>query len=146
MLNVRLVLSGTVHQAVQGKNVRGEKEKWIQGIIVPVKGPETYLIRVPSNNHRFVHANHLIPDDVREQNAKKENTEREIVEFNPTPLLQEIPVMPQAETPASLTRLGTELAENPTTMVQINFDPDSSKVPVSNPQIVGTPVKVSHSE
>ena len=54
--------------------------------------------------------------------------------------------MPQAETPASLTRLGTELAENPTTMVQINFDPDSSKVPVSNPQIVGTPVKVTHSE
>ena len=28
-----------------------------------VKGPHTYLVRVPGNNRRFVHADHLIPDD-----------------------------------------------------------------------------------
>ena len=28
-----------------------------------VKGPLTYLVRVPGNNHRFVHADHLVPDD-----------------------------------------------------------------------------------
>ena len=100
------------------------------------------------NNRRFVHANHLIPDDAREQNAKKENIEREIVECNPTPLLQEIPVMPQAETSsksAQVPSVGTELAEVPSTVVQINSDPDTSKIPVSNPHFVGTPVKVTRS-
>ena len=28
-----------------------------------VKGPLTYLVRVPGNSRRFVHADHLIPDD-----------------------------------------------------------------------------------
>ena len=87
-----------LQQPVWVKSVRGGKEKWIQGTIVAIKGPETYLVRVPGNNRGFVHANHLIPDDAREPNAKKENIEREIVECNPTPLSQEIPVMPQAET------------------------------------------------
>lgn len=32
-----------------------------------VKGPHTYLVRVPGNNRRFVHADHLIPDDSRTQ-------------------------------------------------------------------------------
>ena len=31
-----------------------------------VKGPETYFVRVPGNDRRFVHANHLIPDDARD--------------------------------------------------------------------------------
>ena len=82
------------------------------------------------NNRRFVHANHLIPDDAREQYAKKENIERESVECNPTPLLQEIPVMPQAETSrksAQVPSVGTELAEVPFTVVQINSDPETSK-------------------
>ena len=89
-----------LHQLVRVKNVRGGKEKWIQGTIVTIKGPETYLVRVPGNNRRFVHihANHLMPDDAREQNAKKENIEREIVECNPTSLSQEIPAKPLAET------------------------------------------------
>ena len=72
----------------------GKESKWIQGTIVDIKGPETYLVRVPGNNRRFVHANHLTPDDAREQSAKRENIEREIVECNPTPLSREIPVTP----------------------------------------------------
>lgn len=35
------------------------------GTIVAVKVPEIYLVRVPGNDRRFVHANHLIPDDAR---------------------------------------------------------------------------------
>ena len=103
---------------------------------------------MPGNNRRFVHANHLIPDDAREQNAKKENIEREIVECNPTPLSQEIPAVPQAETSSQsdqVPSVDTELAEVPTTVVQINSDPDTSKFPVSNPNLVGTPVKVTRS-
>ena len=103
---------------------------------------------MPGNNRRFVHANHLIPDDAREQDAKKENIEREIVECNPTPLSQEIPVMLQAEKSSQsdqVPSVGTELAEVPSTVVQINSDPDASKVPVSNPQLVGIPVSVTRS-
>lgn len=51
---------------VRVKNTRGGKEKWIADTIVAVKGPETYLVRVPGNDRRFVHANHLIPDDARD--------------------------------------------------------------------------------
>ena len=137
-----------LYQPVRVKNVRGGKEKWIQGTIVAIKGPETYLVRVSGNNRRFVHANHLIPDDAREQYAKKENIERENVECNPTPLLQEIPEMPQAETSsksAQVPSVGAELAEVPFTVVQINSDPETSKIPVSNPHFVGTPVKVTRS-
>ena len=99
---------------------------------------------MPGNNRRFVHANHLIPDDAREQTAKKENIEREIVERNPTPLSQQIDVMPQAETSSQsdqVPSVGTELAE----VVQINSDPDTGKFPVSDPHFVGTPVKVTRS-
>ena len=56
--------------------------------------------------------------------------------------------MPQAETSShsdQIPNVGTELAEVPTTVVQINSDPDTSKVPVSNPHFVGTPAKVTRS-
>jgi hypothetical protein len=33
------------------------------------KGPNTYLVRVPGNNKRFVHADHLVHDD-RESSIK----------------------------------------------------------------------------
>ena len=61
---------------------------------------------------------------------------------------QQIPVMPQAETSSrseQVPSVGTDLAEVPTTAVQINSDPDTSKVPVSSPHFVGTPVKVTRS-
>ena len=50
-------------QRVKVRNIRGGKEKWISGVIIEVRGPLTYLVRVPGNNRRFVHADHLIPDD-----------------------------------------------------------------------------------
>ena len=95
-----------LHQPVRVKNVRGGKEKWIQGTIAI--------------------------------NKTKQNKT----------LSQEIPVMPQAKTSSQfgqVPNVGTELAEVPTTVVQINSDPDARKVPVSNPHFVGTPVKVTRS-
>ena len=56
--------------------------------------------------------------------------------------------MPQAETSShsdQIPNVGTDLAEVPTTVVQINSDPDTSKVPVSNIHLVSTPVKVTRS-
>ena len=57
-------------------------------------------------------------------------------------------MIPQAEKSSQsdqVPSVGTELAEVPTAVVQINSDPDTSKVPVSNPHLVGTPVKVTRS-
>ena len=93
-----------LHQPVRVKNVRGGKEKWIQGTIVAIKGPETYLARVPGNNRRFVHANHLIPDDARGQNAEKENIEREIESAIPLLCRKRFPRCPKQKHPANLTR------------------------------------------
>ena len=57
------------HQPFRVKTVRGEKEKLIQGTIVAIKGPETYLVRVPGkSDRRFLRANHLIPDAARKHN------------------------------------------------------------------------------
>ena len=52
-----------LYQSVRVRNVRGGKERWIPGTIVEIRGPETYIVRVPGNSRRYVHANHLIPDD-----------------------------------------------------------------------------------
>ena len=43
--------------------MRGGKEKWIPGTVVKIMGPLTYLVKVPGNNKRFVHVDHLLPDD-----------------------------------------------------------------------------------
>lgn len=56
-----------LYQPVRVRHLRGGKERWIPGTIVEVKGPHTYLVRVPGNNRRFVHADHLIPGDSRTQ-------------------------------------------------------------------------------
>ena len=52
-----------LNQNVKVRNTRGNREKWIPGVIVDIKGPSTYLVRVPGNSRRYVHADHLIPDD-----------------------------------------------------------------------------------
>jgi hypothetical protein len=53
-------------QKVRVKNARGGKEKWIPATIVKVEGPLTYIVRLPGNRRRFVHVDHLIPDDTGE--------------------------------------------------------------------------------
>ena len=59
-----------------------------------VKEPETYLVRVPGNNRRFVHADHLIPDDARGMSAYKEVVSPELVEYNPPSDFRREPVIP----------------------------------------------------
>ena len=62
------------YQRVLVRNIRGGKEKWIPGVIVEVKGPLTYLVRVPGNNRRFVHADHLVPDDRDSSDIPRDET------------------------------------------------------------------------
>lgn len=78
-----------IFQRVRVRNFRGGKEKWIPGTIVEVKGPLTYLVRVPGNNRRFVHADHLIPDDSEVSGVKDRErysgVDIEIPESSPVP-------------------------------------------------------------
>ena len=62
-----------------------------------VKGPETYLVRVPGNDRRYVHGNHLIPDDARGMTAHKEIVTPEMVQVQHNPPLdfQREPVVPE---------------------------------------------------
>ena len=128
-----------LHQLVRVKNVRGGKEKWILGTIVAIKGPETYLVRVRGNNHRFVHANHLIPDDAREMNAGREKFEGEIAERNTTSVSQEIHINPQVEIPSQSEQV------IPIPVTDTDTDSNTTEVLVSSPESVGTPVKVTRS-
>ena len=86
-----------LYQPVRVKNTRGGRERWIPGTIVAVKGPETYLVRIPGNNRRFVHANHLIPDDARGMSAYKEVVSPELVEYNPPSEFRGEPVITRSQ-------------------------------------------------
>ena len=86
-----------LYQPVRVKNTRGGKEKWIPGTIVAVKGQKpTYLVWVPGNDRRYVHANHLIHDDARGMSANNEIVTPEMVEHNPPLDFQGEPVVPKA--------------------------------------------------
>ena len=85
-----------LYQPVRVKNTRGGKEKWIAGTIVVVKGPETYLVRVLGNDHRFVHANHLIPDDARGLGSHVEKVAPDVLKKNPSLDLQGASLSPGA--------------------------------------------------
>ena len=85
-----------LYHPVRVKHTRGGKEKWIPGTIVAVKGPETYLVWVPGNDRRYVHANHLIHDHARGMSANKEIVTPEMVEHNPPLDFQREPVVPKA--------------------------------------------------
>ena len=59
-----------LYQPICGGNLTGGKEKWIPSTIVSIKGPNTHRVRIPGNNRQYVHADHLIADDSREQTPK----------------------------------------------------------------------------
>ena len=63
---------------------RRRKENWIASTIVVVKRPETFLVRVTGNDRRFVHANHLIPDDVRGLGSHVEKAAPDVLKTNPS--------------------------------------------------------------
>ena len=60
----------SINPSVLVRNLRGGKEKWIPGAIVPIIGPNTDLVRILENSYRYVHGHHLIADDSREQTPK----------------------------------------------------------------------------
>ena len=103
-------------QRVRVRNIRGGKEKWIPGIVVNIKGPLTYIVRVPGNNRRYVHADHLIPDDSKGNSEISIEPEEELPtvrsESPEYPSRVTVPpVEPQRTIPCEAT--GTEVSEIP---------------------------------
>lgn len=114
-----------LYQAVRVRSVRGGKEKWIPGTIVAVKGPLTYLVRVPGNMRRFVHADHLIPDD-----TKAPIREEQPVEYDKPveqPVVYDKPVMPSVEpllnTPPDTPKSSIDMAGSTSTPVRPSLVP-----------------------
>ena len=60
------------------------------------EGSETYLVWVPGNDRRYVHANHLIHDAARGTSRNNEIVTPEMVEHNPPLDFQGEPVDPKA--------------------------------------------------
>jgi hypothetical protein len=69
-----------MYQPVRVKNMRGGKEKWIPGTVTEVRGPSTYVVRVPGNKHRLVHADHIRADDALTSNEGDGVVENENIE------------------------------------------------------------------
>jgi len=73
---------------------------------------------------------------------KRKHLKREIVGCSPPPLIaREIPLIPPTD--QVVPSVSPELVEVPSTVVKINPDSDTTKLPVSNTHSVGTAVKVT---
>ena len=83
-----------LYQKVRVKNVRGGKEKWILGTVVQIKRPSRYLVRVPGNNRRFIHADHLRHDDSAQDKPPMGGSIRADVNINVPPINVTIPNVP----------------------------------------------------
>jgi hypothetical protein len=79
-----------MYQPVKVRNVRGDNVKRIPGTIVQIKGPSTYIVRTLGNKRRYVHADHLVHDDVR-----RELNDDVIVNQKD----ESLPVLPQVNVP-----------------------------------------------
>ena len=101
---------------------------------------------MPGNSRRFVHANHLIPDDAREMNTGREKFEGEIAECNTTSVSQEIHINPQVEIPSqseqAIPSVTPKSAVTPIPVTDTDTDSKTTGVLVSSPESVGTQVKV----
>lgn len=93
-----------VSQPVKVRNIRGGREKWINGVIVSRKGPNTYIVRTPGNKRRFVHADHLthrdediVSDDVRDEDVFLDLPRDRVVAEKPAHMLPMLPVPVSAD-------------------------------------------------
>ena len=141
-----------LYQPVRVKNTRGEKEKWIPGTIVAVKGPDTYLVRVAVNDRRHVHANHLIPNDARGMSAHKEIFTPEMVEHNPPSDFEREPVVPKTRLRIQF-EVDNGISPNCIVIAELVVDDDSNVERAGNnsglrspDQVFTKPVMPSHSE
>ena len=140
-----------MYEPVRVKNTREGKEKWILVTIVAVKGPETYLVRVPGNDRRYVHANHLIPDDARGMSAHKEIVIPEMVEHNPPLGFQREPVIPETGLRIQ-SEVDNEISPRSSVIAVPVVDDDSNVESGNNSgirspdQVVSKPIMPSHSE
>jgi len=79
------------------------RERWIPGTIVQIKGPSSYIVRVPGNKHRFVHADHLMYDDTEEtditNDSDLQHPEQDVINFPMTSPCGPPDLTPQVITP-----------------------------------------------
>jgi hypothetical protein len=140
-----------LYQNVRVRNVRGGVQKWISGVVVQIKGPSTYLVRVPGNSRRFVHADHLIADEVGSSSGNfdgfpVENTNGPLVtnptfdsEANPTP---NFPLGTNTNS-----TLNSDVNQTPTSPHVTNsaFDSEGPVTPESGPAGIKTPDPIRRS-
>ena len=150
-----------MNQSVRVRNIRGGQEKWIPGVIVDVKGPMTYLVRVPGNSRRFVHVDHLIPDEsvVRQDDQFQRNkyeyakasdvpepisvqprsVEPEVRDVGPSSIVSESTVsLGEGSTPTS------KKVERPGAIVSESLKPSSPVVSLRrSSRVIKPPVKLS---
>ncbi len=143
-----------LNQSVRVRNVRGGKEKWIPGVIVDIKGPSTYLVRVPGNSRRFVHADHLIPDEtVVRQDDQFQRSQSEYgkapvlpepksVEQEPRDIVIPSSVVPTSIEPSSVSPSTPKKIAKPA-IVSESLNPSSPAVPLRrSSRVVKPPVKL----
>ena len=103
------------------------------------------------NDRRYVHANHLIPDDARGMSAHKEIVTPEMVEYNPPLDFQREPVVPET-TLRIQSEVDNEISRKSSVIAVPVVDDDSNVESGDNcglrspDQVVTKPVMPSHSE
>ncbi|KAI0242191.1 hypothetical protein LSAT2_014419, partial [Lamellibrachia satsuma] len=77
---------------------RGGKEKWIPGTVTKIPGPLTYIVRLPGNNRRTVHVEHMSPrdDSLAERPVQVPDGSGALPPANAAPVLDKpsVPVQP----------------------------------------------------
>ena len=119
-------------QHVLVRHMRQGRERWIPGTIVQIKGPSSYIVRVPGNKHRFVHTDHLRHSDIRTDSESNDHDRRNTTEQLPT--------------------LPVTVPKQPAPIVTSNTDRESSDAsegvtpsPVMSPKQIVNPIGVTKS-
>ena len=119
-------------QHVLVRHMRQGRERWIPGTIVQIKGPSSYIVRVPGNKHRFVHTDHLRHSDIRTDSESNDHDRRNKTEQLPT--------------------LPVTVPKQPAPIVTSNTDRESSDAsegvtpnPVMSPKQIVNPIGVTKS-
>ena len=108
-------------QRVRVRHVRGGKDIWIPGTVVQVKGANSYVVRMPGNKHRFVHADHLRHDDSERNDVAEEDTAKPTIVM---PRQIHVPVVPPVGMPSGK-------ADKPLAREVENVPPTKNSTPVN---------------
>jgi transposase InsO family protein len=138
------------YQSVRVRSFRGGKERWIPATVVEVTGLESYVVRMPGNVRRAVHANHLIPDDTgsSESMRVKPSGESDVIPvgpgiMNPAPGLSDpIPQDPDQDSGGPVSQENEANAPTPPDS-RAEISSRAREPPCASPGPGRTPVKVT---